>query len=76
MPPARHARAAAPLLTPTPQDVAEGIAREARLLLFEPRVLAMDAFPVAALPAEPAVVFVASTTGQARPGFPVPPPSP
>ncbi|KIY95289.1 hypothetical protein MNEG_12672 [Monoraphidium neglectum] len=56
------------------RDVAEGIAREARLLLFEPRVLAMDAFPVAALPAEPAVVFVASTTGQARPGFPGDPP--
>jgi len=49
-----------------PQDVAEGIAREARLMLFEPRVLAMDAYPVTGLPAEAAVVFVASTTGQVR----------
>jgi sulfite reductase alpha subunit-like flavoprotein len=49
---------------PRRQDVAEGIAREARLMLFEPRVLAMDAYPAAGLPGEAAVVFVASTTGQ------------
>ena len=46
--------------------MAEGIAREARLRLFEPRVLAMDAYPVATLPSEQAAVFVASTTGQVQ----------
>lgn len=50
----------------TTQDVAEAIAREARLLLFEPRVLAMDAYPVPSLPTEQTAVFVASTTGQVR----------
>lgn len=69
------ARVHAPPSTPDPraaaaaaaaQDVAEAVAREARLRLFEPRVLAMDAYPVLGLPSEPAVVFVASTTGQVR----------
>ena len=48
------------------QDVAERIGREAARRHFRPRVLPCDAFlpHVAGLPACPAVVWVASTTGQ------------
>lgn len=46
------------------QDVAERIAREARLLHYFPRVMAMDAYPVTELPEEKAVVFVTATAGQ------------
>jgi hypothetical protein len=49
------------------QDVAERIVREAKLQLFMPRVLPMDAFDVAQLPDERFVVFVVSTTGQVWP---------
>lgn len=64
--PLPHAKPATsrPRPRPAPQDVAEGIAREGRLLLFEPRVLPMDAYPVQSLPGEAAVVLVTSTTGQ------------
>ena len=48
------------------QDVAERIGREAQRRHFRPRVLPADAYlpSVASLPTEPALVFVASTTGQ------------
>jgi hypothetical protein len=46
--------------------VAEAIGRDAAALLFAPRVMPMDAYPVADLPGEAAIVLVASTTGQAR----------
>ncbi|KAK9839678.1 hypothetical protein WJX81_005476 [Elliptochloris bilobata] len=46
------------------QDVAERVAREAKRRHFAPCVMAMDAYSVAALPAEGLVIFVASTTGQ------------
>lgn len=47
-----------------PQDVAERVAREAKQRHFQPRVVAMDAYALAELPAEQLVVLVASTTGQ------------
>ncbi len=50
------------------QDVAERIEREAKMRHFSPRVQAMDSYPVAQLPREQTVVFVASTTGQVRNG--------
>ncbi|GBF88274.1 hypothetical protein Rsub_00986 [Raphidocelis subcapitata] len=65
--------AATPLLilygsqTGNAQDVAEAIGRDAAALLFAPRVMPMDAYPVADLPGEGAVVFVAATTGQGEP---------
>lgn len=46
------------------QDVAERMAREARLLLFTPSIMPMDAYPIQQLPEEQYVVFVTSTTGQ------------
>lgn len=46
--------------------MAERVAREARLLLFSPAVMPMDAYPIQQLPAERLVVLVASTTGQVR----------
>ncbi|MEW5297446.1 MAG: hypothetical protein WDW36_000654 [Sanguina aurantia] len=46
------------------QDVAERLAREADIMLFQPRVLAMDSLDVTTLPAQQAVVFVAATAGQ------------
>ena len=50
------------------QDVAERIAREARQLLFAPRLMPMDAYEVSELPREgaaaAAVLFVVSTAGQ------------
>ena len=46
------------------QDVAERIEREAKMRHFSPRVQAMDSYPVAQLPREQTVIFVASTTGQ------------
>ncbi|PRW18319.1 NADPH-dependent diflavin oxidoreductase 1 isoform X1 [Chlorella sorokiniana] len=51
------------------QDVAERVAREAARRHFAPRVLPADAYlpMVAHLPAEPALVWVASTTGQGDP---------
>eukprot|EP00887_Chlorella_sp_A99_P001486 scaffold8.g1486.t1 len=51
------------------QDVAERIGRLARPRHFAPRVLPADTFLpcVAELPAQPAIVFVASTTGQGEP---------
>lgn len=51
------------------QDVAERVAREAARRHFAPRVLPADAYlpTVARLPAEPALVWVASTTGQGDP---------
>eukprot|EP00775_Hariotina_reticulata_P011858 gene11858-12002_t len=49
------------------QDVAERISREARLMLFSPVVLPMDAYPMQHLPQERYVVFVAATTGQGDP---------
>ena len=47
------------------QDVAERIGREAQRRHYAPRVLPADAYlpSVASLPSEPALVFVASTTG-------------
>lgn len=57
---------------PPPQDVAEGLGRQARALLLRPRVMAMDTYPVAQLPEEAAVVFVTSTTGQVGKGWPGP----
>ena len=50
------------------QDVAERVGREAKALLFSPRVMPMDAFEIAQLPQQPCVVFVISTTGQVRTG--------
>ena len=47
--------------------MAERVAREAKRRRFAPRVMAMDAYSVIALPSERFVVLVASTTGQARP---------
>ena len=54
---------------PCTQDVAERIGREAARRHFAPRVLPADAHlpAVAGLPAEPALVWVASTTGQGDP---------
>lgn len=51
------------------QDVAERIGREAARRHYAPQVLPADAFaPLAAsLPEQPAVVWVASTTGQGDP---------
>ncbi len=51
------------------QDVAERVAREAARRHYAPRVLPADAYlpMVARLPAEPALVWVASTTGQGEP---------
>jgi sulfite reductase alpha subunit-like flavoprotein len=46
------------------QDVAERVAREARLLLFAPSVMPMDAYPLQHLPDEKFVVLVTATTGQ------------
>lgn len=46
------------------QDVAERIGREGKLLLYQTRVLAMDAYDVTQLPQEHLVIFVTSTTGQ------------
>mmetsp|Transcript_28813 Transcript_28813/g.72502 ORF Transcript_28813/g.72502 Transcript_28813/m.72502 type:complete len:599 (+) Transcript_28813:171-1967(+) len=46
------------------QETSERIAREAIRRRFVTRVLPMDAYDVLALPLEPLVVFVASTTGQ------------
>lgn len=46
------------------QDVAERISREAKLRLYRPRVLAMDAYPMQQLTTERAVVFVTATAGQ------------
>jgi sulfite reductase alpha subunit-like flavoprotein len=46
------------------QDVAERMAREARLLLFTPSVMPMDAYPLQHLPDEKFVVLVTATTGQ------------
>jgi hypothetical protein len=40
------------------------MAREASILLFSPRIMAMDAYPVTQLPHETIVVFVAATAGQ------------
>lgn len=51
-------------LGPVMQDVAERVGREARLLHYAPRVLAMDGYPVAQLPQEQTVVFVVATAGQ------------
>lgn len=52
-----------------PQDVAERIGREAQRRHWAPRVLPADAYLplVAGLPGEPALVWVASTTGQGDP---------
>lgn len=51
------------------QDAAERVARQARRRHFRPRVMPADAFlpTIATLPAQPAVVFIASTTGQGDP---------
>ncbi len=51
------------------QDVAERIGREAQRRHYAPRVLPADAYVshAASLPGEPAVVWVASTTGQGDP---------
>lgn len=38
--------------------------REAKLRLFAPRVLSMDAYDVSRLPEERLVVFVVATAGQ------------
>jgi sulfite reductase alpha subunit-like flavoprotein len=48
------------------QDVAEHIGREAEARHYAVRVLAADSYlpAVAVLPSEPALLFVASTTGQ------------
>ena len=46
------------------QDVAERIAREAAWRGYDASVCCMDTYDVRRLPAEPAVVFVASTAGQ------------
>jgi sulfite reductase alpha subunit-like flavoprotein len=46
------------------QDVAERVAREARLLLFAPSVMPMDAYPLQHLPDEKFVILVTATTGQ------------
>ncbi len=48
------------------QDVAERIAREAQLLLYKTRVMAMDAYAIQNLPTETAMIFVAATAGQVR----------
>lgn len=57
-----------PTCRPAPcwQDVAERVGREAARRHYAPRVLPADAYvpSVASLPSEPALVFVASTTGQ------------
>lgn len=55
-----------PRTRPAVQDVAERIGREAARRHYAPRVLPCDAYLplVAQLPAQPAVLFVASTTGQ------------
>ena len=50
--------------TGTAQDVAERRGREAWRRRFSARVLSMDAYSVAGLIKEEAVVFVAATTGQ------------
>eukprot|EP00878_Enallax_costatus_P037405 GHUV01042247.1.p3 GENE.GHUV01042247.1~~GHUV01042247.1.p3 ORF type:complete len:124 (+),score=30.24 GHUV01042247.1:1675-2046(+) len=49
------------------QDVAERVAREARLLLYAPSIMPMDAYPMQLLPEERFAVFVTSTTGQGDP---------
>ncbi|WIA13190.1 hypothetical protein OEZ85_006782 [Tetradesmus obliquus] len=49
------------------QDVAERVAREARLLLFAPSIMPMDAYPLQHLPDEKLVVLVTATTGQGDP---------
>ncbi|KAK9823590.1 hypothetical protein WJX72_004073 [[Myrmecia] bisecta] len=46
------------------QDVAERVGREGKRRHYKVRVVRMDAYNVAQLPTEPAVVFVTSTTGQ------------
>ena len=40
------------------------MAREASLVLFSPRIMAMDAYSVMQLPQEQLVVYVAATAGQ------------
>uniref|UniRef100_A0A383VDI1 NADPH-dependent diflavin oxidoreductase 1 n=1 Tax=Tetradesmus obliquus TaxID=3088 RepID=A0A383VDI1_TETOB len=49
------------------QDVAERVAREARLLLFAPSIMPMDAYPLQHLPDEKLVALVTATTGQGDP---------
>ena len=48
------------------QDVAERIGREAKRLLFVPRIMPMDTYDVSGLPLEQSagIIFVVSTTGQ------------
>jgi hypothetical protein len=62
-----------------PKDVAERMAREAQLLLFSPRLAAMDSFDIARLPSEPLIIFVVATAGQvcaSPPRTPLPPTPP
>lgn len=48
----------------TLQDVAERVAREARVLLFAPSIMPMDAYPMQHLPEERFVLLITATTGQ------------
>jgi sulfite reductase alpha subunit-like flavoprotein len=64
---AMHTTRLAYYLTFHVQDVAERLAREARILRFQPRCIPMDAYDVTQLPQEQLAVFVASTTGQVSP---------
>ncbi len=48
------------------QDAAERLGREAYARHYAPVVCSTAAFPPETLPSEPRVVFVVSTTGQAR----------